>query len=456
MGSGSGYFKKTVEMRSGPNGRAYISGLWALPNGGIGCTLANLGGTEKGMLLDLSAGKLLHDGLHHPVGGRVHRGKLYVSLWREGAIAEFQLSAQDPVSIDPNSMRLFRPSSPPELGEEIKQNLAGMFLHDDTLLCSVTYYAKKQKCNPALAGFDLGSAEQNLFFRLELPLSNAFMFSLHHAPDSWLPHLPLKTEPVLRQCSTHGGSGSIEQAEAASPPDMNISGKKKVIEAKGVGLSFDSGFWGIMPFNRDKKFWALKDVSFDLHKGEILGLIGNNGAGKSTLARILTGVYSPSQGHLSIKGQVSLLALGTGFVTQLSGRDNVYIAGAYQGRSGPEIKRNFDRIVEFAGLEEHIDRPLRDYSAGMKSRLAFSAAVFMEPDILVIDEVLGTGDAGFRSKAEDKIHELIDKSSGVIIVSHNMPFIRNVCSRVLWLEQGVSKMSGTPDDVVPVYLQAAG
>lgn len=203
-----------------------------------------------------------------------------------------------------------------------------------------------------------------------------------------------------------------------------------------------------------KRITALEDVSFTVKKGEILGILGTNGSGKSTLLRTLAGVLSPDSGSVETFGKsVSLLALGVGFNPDLSGMDNIYLSGMLQGYTEKEISRKCQEIVDFSELGSAIMRPVKTYSSGMHSKLAFSIAVTLKTDIILVDEVLSVGDIRFRQKSHKKMEELIkDRDSTVIIVSHNMNEIKQLCDRVLWLEKGHVRGIGPTDQMIKDYL----
>jgi lipopolysaccharide transport system ATP-binding protein len=199
--------------------------------------------------------------------------------------------------------------------------------------------------------------------------------------------------------------------------------------------------------------WALKDVNFTVEKGEALGIIGRNGAGKSTLLKILSQVTAPSDGIVKVKGRIaSLLEVGTGFHPDLTGRENTYLNGAILGMSRKEIGRKFDEIVDFSGIEKFIDTPVKRYSSGMYVRLAFAVAAHLEPEILVVDEVLAVGDAEFQKKCLGKMENVSEGGRTVLFVSHNMLSIQALCQRVLLLEGGMVKMDGDSSAVVSYYL----
>ena len=201
--------------------------------------------------------------------------------------------------------------------------------------------------------------------------------------------------------------------------------------------------------------WALKDVSFDVARGESVGLIGHNGAGKSTLLKVLSRVTAPTSGSYSTRGRVgALIEVGAGFHPELSGRDNVYLNGAILGMGRKEIDAKFDRIVSFAEVENYIDSPLKYYSSGMEVRLGFAVAAHVNPDILLIDEVLAVGDASFQTKCLNKLAELKEQATTIVLVSHNMASIVQHSTKVLWMDRGRLRAIGDPDEVVSQSLGA--
>jgi lipopolysaccharide transport system ATP-binding protein len=202
--------------------------------------------------------------------------------------------------------------------------------------------------------------------------------------------------------------------------------------------------------------WALRDVSFDVHAGEVVGFIGQNGAGKSTLLRIFSRITEPTEGEVELCGRVgSVLDVGTGFQFDLTGRENVYLSGAILGMSRAEIARKFDEIVAFAGTESFLDTPVKHYSSGMYLRLAFAVAAHLEPDTLVIDEVLATGDAAFQKKCLGRMGDMALHGRTVLFVSHNLGAVRLLCTRAIVLGAGTVRFDGPPGDAIAYYLANA-
>lgn len=202
-----------------------------------------------------------------------------------------------------------------------------------------------------------------------------------------------------------------------------------------------------------KYIWALKDICFEVKRGEVVGIIGRNGAGKSTLLKVLSRITEPTEGHADIFGRVgSLLEVGTGFHPELTGRENIYLNGAILGMRKKEINRKFDEIINFSGIEKFIDTPVKHYSSGMQVRLAFAVAAHLEPEILMVDEVLSVGDEAFQKKCLGKIKNVTQEGRTILLVSHNMNAIRNLCERTLLIDSGQIILDGRTDQVIARYL----
>lgn len=206
-------------------------------------------------------------------------------------------------------------------------------------------------------------------------------------------------------------------------------------------------------FLKWSQYTPLKDISFDLRSGETLGIIGQNGAGKSTLLRMIAGIVEPDGGQIINRGaKVSLLSLGVGFIPNLSGRENAMLSGMFLGLSKREIQERMDAIIEFSELGEFIDRPLRTYSSGMRMRLSFATAIQINPDVLLIDEVLGVGDEQFRAKSKEEMKKLIKSNKTVVLVSHNIAVIRELCDTLIWIDDGGVRLNGDTPYVLEEYL----
>jgi len=247
----------------------------------------------------------------------------------------------------------------------------------------------------------------------------------------------------------------------APPP---ITDTTYAIAAQSVGVRYSLRFSRKKSIQRTlgqflarddvEQFWALRDVSFRLVHGESLAIIGPNGAGKSTLLQVLAGIIRPSEGAVDVRGHVSgLLHLGAGFDVELTGRENILLAGAFLGLDDAVTRDLSPGIVEYADLGQFIDAPLKTYSAGMRARLGFAIATSVDPDILLLDEVLATGDATFRAKSKARVLELVRDSKAVVLVTHDMAWVKEYCNRALLLEKGHVVMEGSPDEVVALHRQ---
>ncbi|KZK09557.1 ATP-binding cassette domain-containing protein [Lactococcus cremoris] len=206
--------------------------------------------------------------------------------------------------------------------------------------------------------------------------------------------------------------------------------------------------------NRDKgqEFWALRNVSFEVHDGETIGIIGLNGSGKSTISTLISGTMTPTTGALEVNGDVSIIALGTGLIPNLTGRENIHVVGLMMGMTNKEIENKLDDIINFSELGPFIDQPLKTYSSGMKAKLSFSIAAYQDPDILIIDEVLSVGDGTFGQKSADKMFEFREQGKTILLISHDMLAIEKWCDKVLWLHYGEVKGYGSTEEILPQYI----
>lgn len=225
--------------------------------------------------------------------------------------------------------------------------------------------------------------------------------------------------------------------------------KENMIEVKNVSMKFNLGIekgfslkQGFVDMFKKKEkinndFWALKNVNFDVEKGEVVGFVGSNGAGKSTLLKVIAGVMKPTKGKVSVYGNICpMIELGAGFDSQLTARENIYLNGAVMGYSKEFINSKFNEIVSFSELSEFLDVPIQNFSSGMIARLAFSIATIVDPEILIVDEILSVGDMAFQKKSEEKMLNMINGGTTVLFVSHSIDQIRNMCNKVVWIEKG--------------------
>ncbi len=242
-----------------------------------------------------------------------------------------------------------------------------------------------------------------------------------------------------------------------------------MIKVKNVSMKFNLGIekgfslkQGFVDFFKGKKkqkneFWALTDVDFEVKKGEVVGFIGSNGAGKSTLLKVIAGVMKPTKGSIEVGGNICpMIELGAGFDFDLTARENIYLNGAVMGYSKSFIDEKFNDIVEFSELQDFLEVPVKNFSSGMVARLAFSIATVVDPEILIVDEILSVGDLAFQQKSENKMRSMIGGGTTVLFVSHSITQIQKICDRVIWLEHGKVQMVGESEEVCEAYKKAVG
>lgn len=229
-------------------------------------------------------------------------------------------------------------------------------------------------------------------------------------------------------------------------------GKKRTFDLRA---SMRTGISSMFSKTQQEKFWAVKDVSFEMDRGDAMAIIGRNGSGKSTLLKILSRITEPTKGRFELRGKVSsLLEVGTGFHIELTGRENIYLNGTILGMKRSEVRRKFDQIVEFSGVEDFIESPIKHYSSGMKVRLAFAVAAHLEPEILIIDEVLAVGDSEFQEKCLGKMNEVTQQGRTVLFVSHNMEAVSTLCNKGIVLDHGEVQYQGSTEGAVNHYMHA--
>lgn len=497
-------------------------------------TTALINGTKDSAVISYDTGRMLVRKESQPInGGIIHKNTLYLCADREGEILGFPwpIIGENYIS---KPVERFQPTITDPKWEGSGQNIRGLTIYNDRLICGVGYFGKpaSNQIPPRMVEFDLPSGKQIREHWLpSLPgLENPQIFSIlpvsgalkqcfaspdlpkfyrggeqitptwikqadkpveserplpregldtveakatpqdglqseaakikedlagkvsHESPET---HVHEKDEEIAREM---GEKPEIETAED-SPSAGKDAGTEDISEPtiifEDVGLCFERAARKFLSFNKNlrskKLFWALRDISFTVYKGETLGIIGRNGSGKSTLSMICSGVLAPDTGKVTVYGRSQLLALGVGFNVELSGRENVFISGSLLGLSKKEITARMDEIEEFADIGEFIDEPVRTYSAGMRSRLGFAVATAVKPDILILDEVMSTGDQAFREKAMKRMREMRGLARSVIVVSHNPRQLRKLSTRVLWLEKGRILMLGKPPEVLDAY-----
>lgn len=263
--------------------------------------------------------------------------------------------------------------------------------------------------------------------------------------------IAIQIESVSKQyrlgASNAGHYGRLSEAMVAIPFAFTQAMKRRLGRSRSEGNHHGC----------DSTFWALRDVSFDVKQGEVCGIVGRNGAGKSTLLKVLSRITEPTSGRFGLKGRVaSLLEVGTGFHTELTGRENIFLSGITLGMKRAEIKRRFDEIVEFSGVERFLDTAVKHYSSGMQVRLGFSVAAHLESEILIVDEVLAVGDAGFQKKCLGKLSDVAGSGRTALFVSHNLVAVKNLCSSAVLLDEGRAVMKGDADQVVAAHLKTLG
>lgn len=254
----------------------------------------------------------------------------------------------------------------------------------------------------------------------------------------------------------------LREVIETNPHQTNIG--KPLIEARDLGVKYVIGnkrediqslTYNLFRKRSRGEFWALKSVNFVGRSGDILGIIGSNGAGKTTLCRVVSGLLRPDTGEIKVDGKVSaLLSLGAGFKQELSGEENIFLNGTMLGLSKKEVENLIPEIIEFSGLHHFINQPLKYYSSGMKSRLGFSIAAMIEPEILVLDETLSVGDLEFTERAAQKMQEIVKKARMIIVVTHQVDFVKKFCTQALWIDKGSVKVGGCPEDVVALYKES--
>jgi ABC-type polysaccharide/polyol phosphate transport system ATPase subunit len=467
--------------------------------GKLNLTIMDANSGNNGVVIAFDDGKRILNGLDSPHGGLISGERLYLLEVKNGTLKVFR--APKGQSIIPTAERIITPEFPFSDEENPIQNMRGIALANDRIYCGVFNLKRStQKRLPArIVCFDSNSGRQlrTVFVPDSIQFPNPRIFSLATVTASLIPEVELH-KPILyvqKQITTPeqrssslvscwGGSelrpnqpgiGTLSKGDrsgstisvvadekdsgpvcaSGNPDDVKAFEKKIAVTFENASLCYRrTARFGIGKNRRLRKarnFWALQDLSFTLYEGETIGIIGRNGSGKSTMAQLCGNVLSPDTGRVDIFGTVQLLSLGLGFKKDMTGRDNVYISGALLGMSRRQISDHMLEIEDFAEIGDFIDEPMSTYSSGMRSRLGFAIATAVEPDILILDEVMATGDKAFRDKAIKRMEMMRQNAKTVVVISHNPGQLKRLCSRALWLEKGRLVFDGPPRRTLSAY-----
>ncbi|QKE65457.1 ABC transporter ATP-binding protein [Aquipseudomonas campi] len=452
---------------TGREGFGHIRGICENSAGELFLTVAFRNWSETGSVIGYDSGELLLDKLETPHSGLFLEERYFVLNVQGGSLLGL------PLVMDGEALQI-KASIQSIASRGLKINLRGLSGDSDGLYAGLFNFDKdeKKKVASQLVRFDPLSGQQDRLyllpeiagFRYPAPfyLSPFAGVDCHVAEDALVlvdatelqtcPVVPVEEQRVVAAESSVMTAPVVSEQKPAPVRKTPPLGRP-VIDVVEASLSYRRGVrlhtW--LRKRQDRDFRALKGVSLTLREGEVLGLVGRNGSGKSTMGMLLAGILQPDQGSIERHGRIQLLSLGIGFNNELSGRDNVFVNAALLGLSRREVLQHLDEIIKFSEIGEFIDEPIRTYSAGMRSRLAFAIATVIQPDVLILDEVLSTGDDSFRRKAEARMREMKGKAKCVVMVSHSANQIKKLCTRVVWLERGHLVLDGRPKQVMPEY-----
>lgn len=452
---------------SGKSGFGHIRGICESPAGELFLTVAFRNWSDTGSVIGYDSGELLLDQLETPHSGLFLDGRYFVLDVQRGSLLGLPLSAGGEALQAKATSQSFA-------ARGLKINLRGLAGDGEGLYAGFFNFEKdeKKKVASQIVRFDPRSGAQDKLYLLPEVAGFRFPAPFYLSPFTAdicrvVGDLPLLVDATRPQPSLTSPVVEVPRAELSSPvvaapvvPTQEQAPVRKeqslgkpVIEVIDVSLSYRRGVrlhtW--LRQRQDRDFRALRGVSLTLREGEVLGIVGRNGSGKSTMGMLLAGILQPDLGSIQRHGRIQLLSLGIGFNNELSGRDNVFVNAALLGLSRRDVLQHLDEIIEFSEIGEFIDEPIRTYSAGMRSRLAFAIATVIQPDVLILDEVLSTGDDLFRRKAEARMREMKGKAKCVVMVSHSAGQIKKLCTRVVWLERGHLVLDGRPRQVMPEY-----
>lgn len=453
-----------------PFNYGHIRSIAETPDGSIWLSIARMNGQDKGCVINFDTGEILLNGLHKPHGLIVTEDSIII---QEGRAEEKDKPKLSAYALDENG----GPSTQLIWAREVEgldknQVLRGMCHFGGVLYCGV-YSAvnsvSQAQVSEKIISYDIESGGQEfneipivgcqeferaqIFFMATLPdvledvEINESLFFNHGVLSNWFSVQQDQTvEKVTEDALNAHVVETVASDGCADIPVITLDMVSLYYRRSAISL-----FSLKKAHRKPRVFQALKKVSFTIYEGETVGIIGRNGSGKSSISKVITGALSVDQGVLTVSGHVQLLSLGLGFQPKLTGRDNVFINGALLGLSRKMLLEKMPEILEFSEIGEFFDEPVRTYSAGMRSRLGFAIATATRPDILILDEVMSTGDAAFRKKADERMAEMRDQTKTVILISHGASQIRKMCSRVIWLNNGELVMDGVPDTVLSSY-----
>jgi len=444
-----------------------IRGMCVAPDERLLLIVAGCNGSQRGVVVDTDHGEVLFDGLHDPIGG-LFSGERFFLIDNNGT----QLSCYDAVHETGLISRASEWTATPHMSDpgyaQLGRDMRGMAMCEDSIYCGIGDFHQRGQ-RSGLVAFDVVTgaltwampvpeivrfAEPQVFHLaspprgVELPVDDeliTYEFGNRVFTDQVIPQ---QRDPVSQNVFTESAARIDATARAKQEPRVAVT-------VREVSVFYDrsavSWFGGIRRSNKGKYYWALKNVSFSVAEGEMVGIVGRNGSGKSTLCMLMAGTLHPDHGEVIRNGRVQLLALGVGFRPELTGRENVLLSGTLLGLTRKEVMRNMTDIIAFSEIGEFIDEPMRTYSSGMRSRLAFAVATAVKPEILILDEAMSTGDQSFSSKADERMQSMRANAGAVVMVSHNVKQLGNFCSRVIWLEKGRLVMDDEPEVVIAHY-----
>jgi len=453
-------------------------------NGNLWATLGRGGVTGKGKVVDIQTGETVIEGIDSLYDGVVDGNKLFISSSGSAVALSYHIQVHTDGSYSATPLMEYKAKKTDSKWLDSKFIMRGLIAQHDKLIAAVSAWSQPgdNQLSSRILVFNQssGQLERDVVLPEIEGLEWQTFYNLCELPSEVKAYLPLPKERRIKLSkaivnkietrkliSSEDTNGVGDECEALNSEGLRIEPEVNsiAVQEKGnrvpkvsfenVSLSFPGSKNGfirtLLTSVSANNFWALRDVTFNIYEHEVVGIIGRNGSGKSTAVKLIGGVYKADKGIVKVDGKVSVLSLRAGFKPELTGRDNIYLRGAYLGLSREQIDQCINEIIEFSELKSFIDEPVRHYSSGMGARLAFAIGTVLKPELLVIDEALSTGDSAFREKASKQVAQLVENSNAVIIVSHQMNFLKELCSRIIWLDKGEFIMEGEPQNVIETY-----